>query len=144
MQERFILPFKSTSYPYGVVWFPAWQAVAWTASNPDICGTAEHCSTLGNCAKGCAGMEAGKVTDYNKICGLPPAQRTSTCQSDCKSASSNPQRVAGEHDNPQSARPQPRYSSQTIRSIEPLETNGAHHSFNIRSLTLRSSTAARP
>ena len=47
-----------------------------------------------NCAKGCAGMEAGKVTDYNKICGLPLAQRLSTCQSDCKSASSNPQRVA--------------------------------------------------
>ena len=56
----------------------------------------------------------------------------------------NPQRVAGEHDNPQSARPQPRYSSQTIRSIEPLETNGAHHSFNIRSRTPRSSATAHP
>ena len=30
----------------------AWNDVAFTVSNPDICGTAAYCSTAGNCAKG--------------------------------------------------------------------------------------------
>jgi len=33
---------------------PAWRDVAFTQSNPDICGYADgHCSRTGNCAKGC-------------------------------------------------------------------------------------------
>lgn len=30
----------------------AWTDVAWTASNPDICGTFEYCNDQGSCAKG--------------------------------------------------------------------------------------------
>ena len=43
-----------------------------------------------------------------------------------------------------SARSQPRYSSNGATHSISLETNGAHHSFNIRSPTLLFSTAARP
>ena len=31
---------------------PAWKEVAFTDSNPDICGTQEYCNTNGNCATG--------------------------------------------------------------------------------------------
>ena len=46
----------------------------------------------------------------------------------------NPQRVAGEYDNQQSARPQPKFVVNHSFN-RAAETNGSHHSFNIRSMT---------
>ena len=46
----------------------------------------------------------------------------------------NPQRVAGEYDNQQSARPQLKFVVNHSFN-RAAETNGSHHSFNIRSMT---------
>ena len=47
-----------------------------------------------NCAKGCAGISEGKVTNQDEICGLPLSQRESSCLKGCDSASTHPSRQA--------------------------------------------------
>ena len=41
------------------------------------------------CAKGCAGLEGGQVSDIDKFCRMDPSQRYSVCTNSCKHASSN-------------------------------------------------------
>jgi hypothetical protein len=45
-----------------------------------------------SCAKGCAGVSGGKVTSKGKFCKLPAATREASCDKDCTSSSSKPER----------------------------------------------------
>ena len=47
-----------------------------------------------NCAKGCASMKDGAVSDRDKYCRISPDKRYAICEKDCSGASSDPSAVA--------------------------------------------------